>query len=205
MWLIGIIDLPIICAYILFYVVLGGHWDSLVVDEIKHAGKCNTTLLDGSASGSWDSTVKYKTEGECDHIGGTWVRAGGTMLSAGLLWMVQGAALWLHYITFFYCVSHGSAVSGAVNKALQSASIFFLSWAVYCPPAMIGHLSSEKQCLNPPRIICALIVFFGVLLYGIGPRLFKKPAASGNLQAGGGAKESLLPTAPSPRIGGSMN
>ena len=186
-WLMGMIDLPIVLVYIVAYVVLGGHWDSLVVDEIKDAGKCDTSSLDGSASGSFDSDETYKTEGECHHIGGTWEPAGGTMLSAGLLWMVQGAALWLHYITFFYCVSRGSSVSGAVNKALQSASIFFLSWAVYCPPAVIGHLASEKNCLDTPRIVCALIVFLGVLLYGIGPKLFpdseKSALKAGLIQA----------------------
>eukprot|EP01050_Picozoa_sp_SAG11_P031278 SAG11_NODE_9652_length_892_cov_1.138714_1_plen_132_part_00 len=80
-WLMGMIDLPIIMVYIVAYVVLGGHWDKLVVDEIKHAGKCDTTSLDGSASGSFDRDVAYKTEGECDHIGGTWEPAGGTLCS----------------------------------------------------------------------------------------------------------------------------
>lgn len=182
-WLMGMIDLPIVMVYIVAYVVLGGHWESLVVDEINDAGKCNTTSLDASASGSFDSDVAYKTEAECHHIGGMWIPAGGTMLSASLLWMVQGAALWLHYISFFYCVSRGSSVSGAVNKALQSASIFFMSWAVYCPPAMIGHLASKKNCLDAPKISCAFIVFFGVLLYGIGPKLFRDSEKSA-LKAG---------------------
>ena len=34
--------------------------------------------------------------------------AGGTLLSVGLLWVFQGFNLWLHYITFFYCCSHGA-------------------------------------------------------------------------------------------------
>ena len=85
--------------------------------------------------------------------------------------MRAGFNLWLHYITFFYCVTTGSAVSGAVNKALQSAATFVLSWAVYCPPALIGHLASEKQCLNIPKVACAVIVLGGVILYGVGPSL----------------------------------
>ena len=36
MWLIGMIDLPIILAYILAYVLMGD-WDSFVVDKIEHA------------------------------------------------------------------------------------------------------------------------------------------------------------------------
>ena len=34
--------------------------------------------------------------------------AGGSLLSVGLLWGFQGLNLWLHYITFFYCCSHGA-------------------------------------------------------------------------------------------------
>ena len=96
-----------------------------------------------------------------------------------------GFNLWLHYITFFYCVTTGSAVSGAVNKALQSAASFLLSWAVYCPPALIGHLASKKQCLDLPRVLCAVIVFCGVILYGVGPSL---PC----LREKGGMREGLI-------------
>lgn len=119
--------------------------------------------------------------------------AGGSLLSVGLLWAFQGFNLWLHYITFFYCCSHGSAVSGAVNKALQSASIFFLSWAVYCPPALVGHLSSEKQCLNPYKIACAVIVLGGVLLYGFGPRLCPERRGAGAGGGPGNLQAGLLP------------
>ena len=97
-----------------------------------------------------------------------------------------GFNLWLHYITFFYCVTTGSAVSGAVNKALQSAATFVLSWAVYCPPALIGHLASEKQCLNIPKVVCAVIVLGGVILYGVGPSL---PCLS---EKRGGMREGLI-------------
>eukprot|EP01043_Picozoa_sp_COSAG02_P064157 COSAG02_NODE_9293_length_2264_cov_3.064203_2_plen_150_part_00 len=67
------------------------------------------------------------------------------------------AQLWLQYITFFYCVSRGSSVSGVVNKALQSASIIFLLWTVYCPKTVIGLLASQKNCLDTPKTVCALI------------------------------------------------
>jgi hypothetical protein len=180
MWLIGLIDFPIILAYILAYVAMGD-WDELVVDKIHDAGTCD---VGGSSSGGGDDGAAPKTASACETAGGEWVPAGGTLLSVGLLWCFQGFNLWLHYITFFYCCKLGSAVSGAVNKALQSASIFVLSWAVYCPPALVGHLSNEDQCLTPPKIICAVTVIGGVLLYAFGPIFCPEKTETTGLKAG---------------------
>ena len=180
MWLIGLIDFPIIVAYILGYIALGD-WDELVVDKIHGAGTCG---LSGSSSGSDSDGKALKTAAACEGAGGTWEPAGGTLLSVGLLWCFQGFNLWLHYITFFYCCRLGSAVSGAVNKALQSASIFVLSWAVYCPPAMIGHLSNANQCLTTPKIVCAFTVLCGVLLYAFGPHMCPESDGRAALKAG---------------------
>jgi hypothetical protein len=179
MWLIGLIDFPLIVAYIVGYVALGD-WDELVIDKIHDAGRCH---LGGSFSGSASDSEVPKNAAACERAGGEWEPAGGTVTSVALLWCFQGFNLWLHYITFFYCCRLGSAVSGAVNKALQSASIFVLSWAVYCPPAMIGHLENENQCLTAPKIICAITVICGVLLYAFGPHIFPDSEKAG-LKAG---------------------
>ena len=61
----------------------------------------------------------------------------------------------------------GCAVCVQGGKSVFKSS-FFMAWAVYCPPAMIAPLASKTNCLDVSKIICALIVFFGVLLYDFG-------------------------------------
>ena len=66
---------------------------------------------------------------------------------------------WSHMLTLFYVSRESGAVVGAVNKSVQSVSVFLASHIFYCG-------SHDSQCLTAMKGISMTIVIGGVLLYG---------------------------------------
>jgi len=66
-------------------------------------------------------------------------------------------AYFLHYMTFYYCVSTSDSVSTGVNKAVQSVSVFGVS-TIYC------NVDSDL-CFNGLKGASLAVVVFGVLVY----------------------------------------
>jgi len=78
-----------------------------------------------------------------------------------LLYVLYLVICGVHQYAFYYSCSLGptGAVTAGVNKCVQTAILFFLSHALYCDV-------SSSQCLSVLKIIGAVGVCIGVLLYG---------------------------------------
>ena len=88
-------------------------------------------------------------------------------------WVVLGLAYWAHYQSFYLSVGGSNAVAAGVNKALQSASIFFTAHVLFCDSGgfhggIPAPCRRANECLTPLKIASSAAVFLGTVLYGVG-------------------------------------
>ena len=109
---------------------------------------------------------------------GAWVArpiadAGASPGAVAAVWLADAFLYYAHYGSFYYCAKY-SSVSAGVNKALQSAAIFYSSDLIFCSRAR------RAQCLTLYKVLASAAVCVGVLVYGLPPRAndLLRPSAS---------------------------
>lgn len=190
-YVVAIINLTLTGLYILGYTTLlscsspDSDDDALVADSTSHAvhdtcgskGSCggvSAALGNEPPSYNLAWAANNETRESCwevwvaDPIANASCKPGIGAITG--VWVGLGLVMWMHYQSFYMTIDGSNAVAAGVNKAMQSASVFFAAHLVFCNRGGLlpQQCRNGNDCLNAPKVVSACIVLCGTVLYSLG-------------------------------------